>query len=121
MSRASALILLAHGSRAPQTRVEIGILAAKLQTKRKGLLVKPAFLGLIRPGLSDALEEVADQQAIRVHILPLFLFTGKHVLEDIPALLRQTRVRHPGMKLVLLDPIGMHARFPSLVLAAGSL
>jgi sirohydrochlorin cobaltochelatase len=116
-----ALILLAHGSRAPQTLEEMEKLAAKLQHSRKGMLVKPAFLSLIKPDLATALDEVASQDLIQAHILPLFLFTGKHILEDIPELIQASRIRHPKVKLVLHKPIGRHAGFADFLLQAGGM
>ena len=111
MKATSALILLAHGSRVPQTSREMRKLAGKLQRSQKGLLVKAAFLGLIKPDLSQSLVEVALEGVKKVHILPLFLFTGKHVLDDIPALIKASRVLYPEMKLVLHKPIGQHVSF----------
>lgn len=121
MKSGSALILLAHGSRAPQTLEEMGKLAAKLQREKKGILVKPAFLTLIKPDLAQALMEAAAAGAREAHVLPLFLFTGKHVLEDIPALIKESRSKHPKMKLILHKPIGRHPGFAAFLLEAGGL
>ena len=121
MKATSALILLAHGSRVPQTSREMRKLAGKLQRSQKGLLVKAAFLGLIKPDLSQSLVEVALEGVKKVHILPLFLFTGKHVLEDIPTLIKASRVLYPGMKLVLHKPIGHHVGFVDFLLEAGGM
>lgn len=113
------LILLAHGSRAPQTLEEMEKLAAKLQRSQKGLRVLPAFLSLIKPDLSCAISQAAASGALEVHVLPLFLFTGKHVLEDIPAQIKANRALYPSMKLILQKPIGRHASFAQFLLQAG--
>ncbi len=119
MKSISTLILLAHGSRAPQTLEEMEKLAAKLQRSQKGLRVLPAFLSLIKPDLSLAISHAAASGAQEVHVLPLFLFTGKHVLEDIPALIRANRALYPSIKLILQKPIGHHASFADFLLQAG--
>ena len=121
MKSGSALILLAHGSRAPQTLEEMGKLAAKLQRGSRGLLVRPAFLTLIKPDLTQTLAEAAAAGVQEAHILPLFLFTGKHVLDDIPALIKRSRTFHPKMKLILHKPSGQHPGFAEFLLKAGGL
>jgi sirohydrochlorin ferrochelatase len=121
MKTGSALILLAHGSRSPETLEEMLKLAAKLQRDRKGLIVKPAFLTLIQPDLPRALAEAVAEGVQEAHVLPLFLFTGKHVLDDIPALIKDCRARHRKLKLVLHKPIGRHAGFADFLLMAGGM
>ncbi len=121
MTLPSALVLLAHGSRAPQTLEEMEKLALKLQHGRKELIVKPAFLTLIKPDLAQTLFELSKSGVRNVEILPLFLFTGKHVLDDIPALIQENRRLHPKLKLTLHKPIGRHAGFVEFLLKAGGL
>jgi sirohydrochlorin cobaltochelatase len=114
----SVLILFAHGSRAPQTLEEMGKLAAKVQFGRKSLKVIPAFLELTKPDLSEAIAEAVSFGVAKIDILPLFLFTGKHVLEDIPALLKANGDRYPNTKLILHKPIGHHSGFADFLLQA---
>jgi len=42
-------------------------------------------------------------------VSPLFLFHGRHVEEDIPALVEIAASRHPGVDVVIAEPIGMNA------------
>ena len=41
-----------------------------------------------------------------VVIAPYFLSRGRHIQEDIPALVRQAQIKHPGVKCVVAEPIG---------------
>jgi sirohydrochlorin cobaltochelatase len=118
MISTSTLILLAHGSRAEQTLEEMAKLATKLQRSQKGLRVIPAFLSLIKPDLTQALALAAAKGATVVQVLPLFLFTGKHMLEDIPAQIKANRALYPNMKLVLHKAIGHHTSFADFLLKA---
>ena len=116
-----ALILLAHGSRAPETFEEMRALAEGLQARQDGTRVQPAFLGMLQPDLADAVSQAAAAGAYEIRILPLFLFSGKHVQEDIPRLIEQARAMHPGVRIELLDAAGRHPDFAGFVARAGGL
>jgi sirohydrochlorin cobaltochelatase len=113
------LILLGHGSRAGKTLEEMEELAAKLQASSTGLLVKFAFLTLLEPDLAKAVSDAADGGAREIQVLPLFLFSGKHVLEDIPAIMEGLRSQHPGIALNLREAIGRHPDFFAFLRKAG--
>lgn len=112
-----ALILLAHGSRTPETLGEMRDLAARTQSLAagSGFRVQSAFLSLAAPDLAQAVREAADQGAKDIRILPLFIFSGKHVLGDIPDQVEALRKSRPGLRLTLLDPIGQHPDFAAFL------
>jgi len=39
-------------------------------------------------------------------IAPYFLSRGRHVQQDIPAIVKEAAARHPGVECVVADPIG---------------
>lgn len=133
MPSLKTLILLAHGSRAVETLEEMRDLAARLtrarmssEARRPGMAeagfeVRGAFLSLTKPDLATAVREAIGAGSVEVQILPLFLFSGKHVLEDVPALAEALRKAHPDVKIILLDPIGRHPDFPAFLLNAADL
>jgi sirohydrochlorin cobaltochelatase len=115
-----ALILLAHGSRSKKSLEEMRELAKGLQKKAQGLKVSGAFLELARPTLPQAVAAAARAGAREIRVLPLFLFTGKHAGEDIPALVDGLQAAHPRLRLALLPAIGRHSGLLDLLkLAAG--
>lgn len=118
MNRDHTLVLLAHGSRAGEASTEMGRLAADLESAQPGLKVRGAFLSLGEPGLADALEGAIREGSLHIEVLPLFLFSGKHVLEDIPNLFQNLQARYPEVRLALLDPIGKHPGFARFLLDA---
>ena len=113
------LVLLGHGSKSKKTLEEMTELAARLQAASTGLTVLPAFLSLLEPDLPQAVASAVRAGAEEIHILPLFLFSGKHVLEDIPALVERLRAAHPQIRLSLREPLGRHGGFFDLLLQAG--
>jgi sirohydrochlorin cobaltochelatase len=110
------LILLAHGSRAAEAAGEMRDLAERISRSRPDIGVRGAFLSLTDPDLPTAVRDAVAGGAKVIAVLPLFLFSGKHVLEDIPAQMERLRASLPGIRLDLLPAIGSHPRFPDFLL-----
>lgn len=121
MKKTSALVLLAHGSRAPETLEEMEKLVHKLSRRRKDLRIAPAFLSMAKPDLLATLQNLAETGVSVVQILPLFLFTGKHLLEDIPALIAEAKQKYPNLKITAHKAIGHHTQFLDFLLEAAGL
>jgi sirohydrochlorin ferrochelatase len=124
----TVLILLGHGSKAPETLEEMRELAAKLQRENahnasgsKAMRVQFAFLTLLQPDLAEAIAAAAAIGVREIRVLPLFFFSGKHVLEDIPAEVARAQAAHPAIKLVLLETAGRHPDFLGFVAKAAGL
>ncbi|MCS6814190.1 MAG: CbiX/SirB N-terminal domain-containing protein, partial [Cyanobacteria bacterium] len=92
-----AIVLLAHGSRDPRPQLALTTLAEQVQQRLahsmgvalQEILVSVAWLELAPKPLHQQLVDLAQQASragrSRLHILPLFLLPGVHVMEDIPA------------------------------------
>ena len=119
MKTKPVLILLGHGSRARKTLGEMEELAAKLQGSSKEILVRTAFLTLLEPDLATAVQSAVEAGAGEIRVLPLFFFSGKHVMEDIPALFEALRRKHPKIKLTLREAAGRHPDFFGFLIKAG--
>jgi sirohydrochlorin cobaltochelatase len=120
MAKSKALILLAHGSRTPETLEEMKDLASRTEAlvAGRGYRVLGAFLSLTPPDLPQAVSRAAALGAREIRILPLFLFSGKHVLGDIPDQVEALRKSHPDLLLELRDPIGQHPDFANFLALA---
>jgi sirohydrochlorin cobaltochelatase len=110
------LILLAHGSRSAETAGEMRGLAERIALSRPEFQVRGAFLSLIEPDLPAAVRDAIREGAKEIAVLPLFLFSGKHVEEDIPSQVEALRAAHPDILLSLLPAIGSHPDFPDFLL-----
>ncbi|GAA3034931.1 CbiX/SirB N-terminal domain-containing protein [Kitasatospora albolonga] len=97
-ARRPALVLVAHGSRDPETAVEIGRLAALLRVRRPELDVRIAHLGLNAPLLPEVLDELRGPAVL----VPLLLSRGYHVKVDLPALVAAA----PQVTGVVTAPLG---------------
>lgn len=50
-------------------------------------------------------------------VAPYFLSRGRHIQEDIPALVKDAQQKYPGVECVIADPIGersCHCAWPQI-------
>jgi sirohydrochlorin cobaltochelatase len=101
------IVLFAHGSRAPAWSRPFRKIAAQLP---KQFLVRVAYLELMRPSFSEAVESLATAGVKKIRVIPLFLGPGGHVRNDLPRLVSAARARHPRVGIILKKPIGEQPR-----------
>jgi sirohydrochlorin cobaltochelatase len=105
----NAIVLFAHGARDPRWAEPFEAVAAQVRAARPDVPVALAFLELMAPTLAEAVDQLAAAGATAVAIVPLFLGTGGHVRQDLPALVDALRRAHPALSLRLHPAIGEHA------------
>ena len=100
--------MIAHGSRREAANVEFRDVVAQMGHGLSGLYkwVEPAFLDGVSPSLEDAAADLMGSGAINVDVYPFFLNTGKHVDQDIPALVAAWNTANSSCQLSLLDYLG---------------
>ena len=94
----SGAILLGHGSREPGTTAEIKALVAKLASSTPAWHFAHAFLNQ-EPVLETAVTELVNAGCTHIRVLPLLVFTGKHILEDVPSEIERLQALHPTVHL----------------------
>ncbi len=72
-------------------------------------LVEPAHMELCEPSIETAYDKLVARGATRIVLIPFFLSFGKHWTRDIPSLLSQAAVKHPGTEYQLVEPLGVDA------------
>ena len=103
----NALLLVAHGSRREQSNEEVRLLADKLK-KRCGKnfpVIHAAFLELADPLIPDGLQKCIDDDARNIIVLPYFLNTGRHVAEDIPAIVEEFKI-NTSIEITIASHLG---------------
>lgn len=102
----SCLVLFAHGSRDPRWRAPFERLAGDLREEADPGDVRLAYLEFVEPSLEEAVRTAVSEGARAIRILPLFLASGVHVREDLPAEVARLRRAHPGVEIELAAPLG---------------
>lgn len=103
-----ALLLVAHGSRLKQSNDEVIHLAEKLKNNcgdQYGV-IKSAFLELADILIPDGIERCIADGATSITVLPYFLNSGRHVIEDIPNIISMCKVQHPDVDISLAPHLG---------------
>ena len=103
-----ALVLVAHGSRRKQSNDEVVELAARLKQncQHQYEIVHPGFLELASPSIPEGIQLCLDEGASEVIVLPYFLNSGRHVVEDIPELVEQARKSNPDSDIRIAPHLG---------------
>ena len=109
------VILLAHGSREPETEIELRELCRNLAESKKDSRFEIAFLNQ-EPKLDQALDSLVSQGCAQVRILPLLVFTGRHLREDIPNQINELRSKHANVNIELEPHLYRLSGFANLLL-----
>jgi sirohydrochlorin ferrochelatase len=71
-------------------------------------MVTAAFLEGGQPNLSDAVDALVKRGANQVIVVPYFLTLGLHLQRDLPVLVDAVRRSHPGLEIVVREPLDGH-------------
>lgn len=111
----AGVILFAHGSRDPLWRRPMEAIAARVARRAPDTPVRCAYLELTEPDLPSTAAELAALGLGSVRIVPMFLGAGRHVREDLPALVDALRQQHPQVTWDLCPPVGEDERLLDLL------
>jgi len=101
-----AVVLFAHGSRDARWREPVEAVARRMTARRPEVPVACAYLELVEPDLPTAAGRLIADGARSLRVVPLFLGMGKHVREDLPALVDALRAAHPDVVFSLASAVG---------------
>ncbi len=103
-----ALLLIAHGSRRKQSNDEVVILAErlKLNCSEQYEIIHAGFLELAETLIPDGIKKCVDDGATSIVVLPYFLNSGRHVVEDIPDIVNDTKPYYPNINIKIAPHLG---------------
>jgi sirohydrochlorin ferrochelatase len=103
-----ALLLIAHGSRRKQSNDEVVLIAERLKQNCVGQykIVHSGFLELADTLIPDGIKHCVDDGASSITILPYFLNSGRHVVEDIPTIVNETKPHYPDVDIKIAPHLG---------------
>lgn len=105
MPKATALLLIAHGSRHAEANADLVWLAGELAEGDYCAAV-PAYLELAEPDIATGAERCVAAGARRVILVPYFLSAGVHVRRDLEAQRKALGLRFPDVQFLLTEPLG---------------
>ena len=111
-----AILLVGHGSRRSEANDALLTLSSLVKNKRPDAILAHGFLQFAQPDLPTALAALANQGVEEVTIVPVFLYEGIHIKEDIPEVLAVEAEKHPQMRLILAPVLGIDERMAEIVI-----
>ncbi len=110
------IILLGHGSRSYDAQLTVEKLVSQIKNTGMFDYVDGAMLQFNQPDLSSAISKAVSCGINRIIIVPLFIFRGIHMKEDIPEILEKERALYPGIKIDLAGNIGADTRLADILI-----
>lgn len=90
-----AYLLIAHGTRDAEGGEAFFKFVEEFRRKFSDRRVEPAFLELSRPSIREGIEACVGGGAEEIFVLPLMLFPGRHIKEDIPREIQEAKRLFP--------------------------
>ena len=112
-----AIIILAHGSRKEQVKEEFLKLAGLMKKRLPTLRVEPALFQFSPEySLPRVLENLSTEGYKKVGIVPLFLFKGVHIENDLPNTISREKVRFPQLEISISQVLWPDERILDIVI-----
>jgi sirohydrochlorin ferrochelatase len=112
----NGILILAHGSKRFETEQILNSLVKKVIEKSGENLVYPSYLQFSEQNLEVGIEYLINKGATKIKVMPMFLFNGIHVTEDIPNELNAIKAKHPGIDIRLTGFIGDDDRIADIII-----
>lgn len=109
-----AVLLISHGSHSPKTKEEVIALIKRLKPLSRVDIFEYAFLEIESPGIPEGIDRCIAQGATEVTVLLNFLNSGRHVNEDIPRIVSESKQKYPKVKFRITPPVGQHPKIDEL-------
>ena len=117
-----ALLLIAHGSRRKQSNEEVVVLAENLKQNcaEQYNIIHAGFLELAETLIPDGIKKCVDDGATSIIVLPYFLNSGRHVVEDIPQIVGETRPDYPEVDIKVAQHLGASGLMMDLLISSAN-
>ncbi len=110
------VILFGHGSRLAGANDHLRAIAERFRASGRYPLCEAAFLELTAPTMVEAAQTLVARGAGRLVVVPYFLAIGRHVAEDIPRLVQETRrTLGPGGERLTIDVTDILGNHPAIL------
>ncbi len=110
------IIILGHGSKASEALETLKRIAEMVKVALGDGSVEIASLQFNKPDLPEAIDTLAGKGIKKIVIIPLFLYNGIHMQEDIPAVIAEMTAKYPGLEVVLAKNLGADNRIVDVLM-----
>ena len=110
----TGVIVLAHGSKVKSGNEGLFKVVEMLRAMEKWDMVDACFLQLAKPGLSEGVKTIVEKGAEKIVVMPLLLFSGNHVLKDIPNEIENEKRKYPEIQFFYARNLGADERIAQI-------
>ena len=110
----TGVIVLAHGSKVKSGNEGLFKVVEMLRAMGKWDMVDACFLQLAKPGLSEGVKNIVEKGAEKIVVMPLLLFSGNHVLKDIPDEIENEKRKYPEIQFFYAHNLGADERIAQI-------
>lgn len=114
-AESTAVVVVDHGSRREASNRMLEEFVNLYRQTSGRQIVEGAHMEIAEPSIADAVRKCASAGATTIVVAPYFLSRGRHIQEDIPALVAAAQEQHPGVKCIVADPIGLDPLMAQLI------
>ena len=111
-----AILLVDHGSRRAEANAVLDAVAERLRRRSPACIVEVAHMDLAPPDIAQGVLACVRAGATEIVVHPYFLGPGVHTQRDIPRAVESAAARHPGLRVVISEPLGVHEKLVDVVL-----
>lgn len=112
-----SLLLVAHGSRRPESNDEIRRLTECLRRSSEDFdRIECAFLEIESPSIPEGIRYLIEEGSTHIRVLPYFLSRGRHVVDDIPREIKVVAREFPDIVIEQAPYIGQSPELVSMML-----
>ncbi len=112
-----AVLLVDHGSRRAESNEQLFAIAELVRQRLPGsVLVGAGHMELAEPSIETALDELVRRGAMQIVVVPYLLAPGRHASTDIPNLAERAASKHPGLRVVTSECLGVDDVLADLVI-----
>lgn len=117
----TALLIVDHGSAHENANKLLEGVANLLRLQRPKLIVEIAHMELAHPTIEEGIDRCVLAGASIIVVHPYMLSPGRHATRDVPRMAKEHITKHPGIKLKVVEPLGLHIKVAEVVLERAGL
>lgn len=115
------LLVVDHGSRRPEANAQLDDMAARIARLQPSVPLATAHLDVCAPTIPDGVAALLARGVDEIAVLMYFLSDGRHVREDVPALVHGALAARPEVRVRFGGALGPDDLLASLMLARAGL
>lgn len=119
LSTMQGYLVVDHGSRRAASNELLSDVAEMVAARRPEAVVTSAHMELCEPDIAAGIEYLVAAGCDDITVLLYFLSPGRHVREDIPALVSAATAPHPNLRWRIGGALGPHPALADLLLERG--